>query len=120
VGSIEEPISRGEYRRKETEILFGIELLLYRWGLSEFSFDEERQVFCDEIGRAVLSRHQADRERCVRGVTRVKLLLRPTSLLGRTTSRLLGRTLAFLAPLVLKIGVTQSACCWPSWVLRRW
>jgi hypothetical protein len=27
--------------------------------------------------------------------------------LGRTTSRLVGRTLAFLAPLALKLGVTQ-------------
>lgn len=27
--------------------------------------------------------------------------------MGRTTSRLLGRTLAFLAPLVLELGVTQ-------------
>ena len=34
-------------------------------------------------------------------------LLRPGRLLGRTTSRLLGRTLAFLAPLALKLGVTQ-------------
>jgi hypothetical protein len=42
VGSREKPISRGEYRRRETEVLFGIELLLYRWGLSEFIFDEER------------------------------------------------------------------------------
>lgn len=67
MGSIEERISRGEYRRKETEILFGIELLLYRWGLSEFIFDEERQVFCDENGSAVLSRHQADRERLLGG-----------------------------------------------------
>ena len=34
-------------------------------------------------------------------------LLRPSRLLGRTTSRLLGKTLAFLAPLALKLGVTQ-------------
>ena len=39
-------------------------------------------------------------------MTRVRLL-RPGRLLGRTTSRLLGRTLAFLAPLALKLGVTQ-------------
>jgi hypothetical protein len=63
VGSMEEPISRGEYRRKETEILFGIELLLYRWGLSEFTFDEEQQVFCDQDGNVVLSRRHADRYR---------------------------------------------------------
>lgn len=63
MGSMEEPISRGEYRRRETEVLFGIELLLYRWGLSEFIFDEECQVFCDQDGRAVLSRHHADRDR---------------------------------------------------------
>jgi hypothetical protein len=63
VGSMEEPISRAEYRCKETEVLFGIELLLYRWGLSEFVFDEERQVFCDQDGRAVLGRHYANRAR---------------------------------------------------------
>jgi hypothetical protein len=40
-------------------------------------------------------------------VTRVRLLLQPSRLVGRTTSKLLGRTLAFLAPLALKLGVTQ-------------
>ena len=60
---MEEPISRGEYRRNETEILFGIELLLYRWGLSEFVFDDERQFFCNQDGSVVLSRHHADRDR---------------------------------------------------------
>ena len=39
--NMEETILRGEFRRRETEVLFGIELLLYRWGLSEFAFDEE-------------------------------------------------------------------------------
>ena len=35
-------------------------------------------------------------------------LLQPTSrLLGRTTSKLLGSTLAFLTPLALKLGVTR-------------
>ena len=38
-------------------------------------------------------------------MTRVRLLLQPSRLVGRTTSRLLGRTLALLAPLAL--GVTQ-------------
>jgi len=61
--SAEEPIPASEYRRRETEILFGIELLLYRWGLSEFNFDEEAQIFRDRDGRAVLSRHRADRKR---------------------------------------------------------
>jgi hypothetical protein len=37
----------------------------------------------------------------------VRLLLRPSRLVGRTTSKLLGRTLAFLAPLAVKLGVTQ-------------
>ena len=67
MGSMEQPISRGEYRRKETEVLFGIELLLYRWGLSEFNFDEERQVFCDKNSKVVLSRYHADRERLFGG-----------------------------------------------------
>ena len=61
--SAEEPIPASEYRRGETEILFGMELLLYRWGLSEFNFDEEAQIFRDRDGRAVLSRHRADRKR---------------------------------------------------------
>ncbi len=63
MGSMEEPISKAEYRRKETGVLFGIELLLYSWGLSKFVFDEELQVFCDQDGRAVLGRHYADRDR---------------------------------------------------------
>jgi hypothetical protein len=29
------PISRSEYYRREREILFEIELLLYRWGISD-------------------------------------------------------------------------------------
>ena len=60
---MEESISRGEYRRNETEILFGIELLLHRWGLSEFVFDDKRQVFCNQDGIVILSRHHADRDR---------------------------------------------------------
>jgi hypothetical protein len=36
-----------------------------------------------------------------------RLLGRTVGLLGRTTSRLLGKTLAFLAPLALKLGVTR-------------
>lgn len=60
---VEGPISRSEYRRRETEILFGIELLLHRWGLSDFVLDEREQVFCDREGREVLSRLHADRGR---------------------------------------------------------
>ena len=46
-------------------------------------------------------------------------LLRPTSrLLGRTTGRLLGRTFALLAPLALKLGVTQRVLCWLSSALQ--
>ena len=67
MGSTEEPTPTSEYRRREREILFGIELLLYRWGLSEFVFDEEAQVFRDRDGRVVLSRHHADRERLFGG-----------------------------------------------------
>ena len=41
-------------------------------------------------------------------------LLRPTGrLLGRTTGRLLGRTFALLAPLALKLGVTQRVLLAP-------
>ena len=62
-GNMEETILRGEYRRRETEILFGIQLLLYRWGLSEVAFDEEGEVFRDREGKVILSRHYADRDR---------------------------------------------------------
>lgn len=60
---VESPISRSEFRRRETEILFGIELLLYRWNLSDLVLDESEQVFRDRDGRAVLSRLHADRGR---------------------------------------------------------
>lgn len=59
----EAPMARSEYRRREAEILFGIELLLYRWGLSHYVLDEREQVFRDREGRAVLSRLHADRRR---------------------------------------------------------
>jgi hypothetical protein len=60
---VEEPMLRDEYHRRETEVLFGIELLLYRWGLSEFVFDEEEEVFRNREGKVVLSRRHADRDR---------------------------------------------------------
>ena len=47
--------------------VLGIEMLLYRWGLSEFILDEERQVCCDQDGRAVLSCYLADRNRLFGG-----------------------------------------------------
>jgi hypothetical protein len=37
----------------------------------------------------------------------VRLLLQPSRLVGRTTSKLLGKTNVFLAPLALKLGATQ-------------
>jgi hypothetical protein len=52
----------GEYRRRETQILFEIELLLQRRGLSKFVFDEDGEVFRDRDGTAVLSRHYVDRD----------------------------------------------------------
>jgi hypothetical protein len=55
------PISRSEYYRREREILFEIELLLYHWGISEFAFDEEEQVFRDRNGMIILSRHYVAR-----------------------------------------------------------
>ena len=58
---------RSEYRRRETEILFEIELLLHRWGVSDFIYDEEGQVFRDREGRSVLGRHHTDRDRTVSG-----------------------------------------------------
>jgi hypothetical protein len=63
VGEEERPIPRSEYHHRETEILFEIELLLHRWGVSDFIFDEEGQVFRDREGKTVLSRYHANRER---------------------------------------------------------
>jgi hypothetical protein len=57
------PLPRREYRRKETEILFEIELLFHRWGVSDFILDEEGQVFRNRERRTVLSRHHANRDR---------------------------------------------------------
>jgi hypothetical protein len=65
VGEEARPLPRSEYRCRETEILFEIELLLHRWGVSDFIFDEEGQVFRDREGRTVLSRHHANRDRLV-------------------------------------------------------
>jgi hypothetical protein len=42
---MEEPIPRGEHRRRETGVLFGTEPLLYRWCLSEFASDDEGQFW---------------------------------------------------------------------------
>jgi hypothetical protein len=67
VGEEERPIPRSEYRRRETEILFEIELLLHRWGVSDFIYDEEGQLFHDREGKTVLSRDHADRDRLVSG-----------------------------------------------------
>lgn len=44
---VEKPMRASEYRRREAEILFGIELL-YRQGLSDFALDEE---FATRTGR---------------------------------------------------------------------
>jgi hypothetical protein len=65
VGEEARPLPRSEYRRRETEILFEIELLLHRWGVSDLIFDEEGQVFRDRDGRTVLGRHHANRDRLV-------------------------------------------------------
>ena len=59
------PIS--EFRRREAEVLFEIELLLHRWGLSRFGYDEEEQTFRDQNGTVVLSRRYADRDRLFGG-----------------------------------------------------
>ncbi len=67
MGEEEQPMPRSEYHRRETEILFEIELLLHRWGISDFIYDEEGRVFRDREGRTVLSRHHADRDRLVSG-----------------------------------------------------
>ncbi len=63
MGEEERSMPRSEYRRRETEILFEIELLLHRWGISDFIYDEEGRVFRDREGRTVLSRHHANRDR---------------------------------------------------------
>jgi hypothetical protein len=67
VGEGERPMPRSEYRRRAREIHFEIELLLHRWGVSDFIYDEEGQVFRDREGRTVLTRHYAERDRTVGG-----------------------------------------------------
>ena len=62
MGEGERSMSRSEYRRRAREIHFEIELLLHRWGVSDFIYDEEGQVFRNREGRTVLSRHHADRD----------------------------------------------------------
>jgi hypothetical protein len=41
VDSTEQPMPISEFRSREAEVLFEIELLLHRWGLSRFGYDEE-------------------------------------------------------------------------------
>ncbi len=48
-------------RRRQREALFLIERVFWEEGLSEFTYDEEREVFLDGAGRVVLSWHYADR-----------------------------------------------------------
>jgi hypothetical protein len=61
VGGELQHMSWAEYYRRETEILFRMELLLHRWGLSEFVFDDKEQVFRDRDGMIVLGHHYANR-----------------------------------------------------------
>ena len=48
--------------REAREALFLIERVFWEESFSEFTYDEEREVFLDEAGRVVLSRHYADRK----------------------------------------------------------
>jgi hypothetical protein len=55
------PVPRKELRRRQRDALFTIERAFWEEGVSEFVYDEEREVFLDAEGRVVLSRHYADR-----------------------------------------------------------
>jgi hypothetical protein len=55
------PIPKRVFKRREREALFWIERVFWEEGISEFTYDEEREVFLDETGRVVLSHHYADR-----------------------------------------------------------
>ena len=55
------PVPRKELRRRQRAALFTIERAFWEEGVSEFVYDEEREVFLDTEGRVVLSRHYADR-----------------------------------------------------------
>ena len=48
-------------KRRQREALFLIERVLWEEGFSEFTYDEEREVFFDYEGNVVLTRHYADR-----------------------------------------------------------
>ena len=55
------PLPKKMLRRRQREALFLIERVFWEEGLSEFTYDEEREVFLDGAGRVVLSWHYADR-----------------------------------------------------------
>jgi hypothetical protein len=55
------PVPKKELRRRQRDALFTIESVFWEEGISEFVYDEEREVFLDVAGRIVLSRHYADR-----------------------------------------------------------
>jgi hypothetical protein len=55
------PVPRKELRRRQRAALFTNERAFWEEGVSEFVYDEEREVFPDAEGRVVLSRHYADR-----------------------------------------------------------
>ena len=55
------PVPKKELRRRQRAALFTIERVFWEEGVSEFIYDEEREVFLDAEGRVVLSRHYADR-----------------------------------------------------------
>ena len=54
-------IRRRVLRRRQREALFEIERVFWEEGFSEFTYDEEREVFLDRDGRVVLSHYYADR-----------------------------------------------------------
>ena len=54
-------LPKTELRRRQRAALFTIERAFWEEGISEFVYDEEREVFLDAAVRIVLSRQYADR-----------------------------------------------------------
>ncbi len=58
---VEWPIPKRVLKRRQRGALFLIERIFWEEGFSEFTYDEEREVFFDYEGNVVLTRHYADR-----------------------------------------------------------
>ena len=59
---MEWPLPQKILRQRQAEALYNIEMLMRAGGLSEFVYDEEKDLFRFPDGRFAFSRHHADIE----------------------------------------------------------